>query len=414
MAKWLKNYNPQPSIDRLNKSRTINKDGNVQFGGFDIFVNSAHIDSMLELTIDLPTYEKRGLVERAIFKAGKNNITKNSLLKEINLIENEYIIAKDKKYYLVTSVSINRRRRKLTNKRIGGIHLSFPAKLPKPFVKARKHCDFFQYSLEKIDYPKDYLPAKVCIKAKSTHQAAMDALIGLNLYRSYLNFSNNLHYSYSFSIGARRKPINQILLGPIHTLHNINGQLATEEFWVDDDYRGICHTFDTPVVGEYEKKIKLAHEFIRKSKKLPYKESFEEALLRYNDALDGYDWTNGFIKLWSVLELLTNTLNEPYKKTIRRVAFLYKEHEIVRQSLEILKEYRNSVIHKGIATGDIQVFIYELKGFVEYLLWFLLNNKFNFSSFEEFAEFCEQPRDADILNRKFNILRNAKKFLKVR
>lgn len=202
LAKWLKNYNLQPSIDRLNKSRTINKDGNVQFGGFDIFINSAHIDSMLELAIDLPDYEKRGLVKSAIFEAGKKNITKNSLLKEVNLIEKQYDTAKDKKYYLVTSISINCRRRKLTNKRIGDIHLSFPVKLPKSFVKARKHCDFFRYSVENIDYPKDYLLAKVCIKAKSTHQAASDALIVLNLYRSYLNFSNNLHYSYSFSIGA--------------------------------------------------------------------------------------------------------------------------------------------------------------------------------------------------------------------
>ncbi len=157
----------------------------------------------------------------------------------------------------------------------------------------------------------------------------------------------------------------------------------------------------------------MAHDFIRKSKKLPYKESFEEALLRYNDALDGYDWNNSFIKLWGVLELLTNTLGGPYKTTIQRVAFLYEDYEVVRQSLEILKEYRNSIIHKGIATGDIQVFIYELKGYVEQLLLFLLNSKFNFSSFEEVAEFCDQPRDTAVLNRKFNIVRNAKKFLKV-
>ncbi len=202
MAKWLKHYDPQPLIDRLNKSRTLNKDGNVQFGGFDIFVNSAHIDSMLELAIDLPDYEKRGLVESAIFKAGKKNITKNSLLKEVNLIERQYHTAAEKTYHLVSSISINYLRRKLTNKRVNGLYLSFPMKLPKAFVKARKHCNFFQYSVEKIDYPRDYLLAKVCVKARSTHQAARDALIGLNLYRSYLNFSNNLHYSYSFSLGA--------------------------------------------------------------------------------------------------------------------------------------------------------------------------------------------------------------------
>jgi len=412
LAKWLKHYNPQPLIDRLNKSRTINKDGNVQFGGFDIFITLAHIDSMLELSIDLPDYEKRGLVEKAIFKAGKKNITKNSLLKEVNLIERQYHAAEDKTHYLVTSISINYRRRKLTNRRVGGLYLSFPMKLPKAFVKARKHCDFFQYSVEKIDYPRDYLLAKVRIKAKSTHQAVRDAIIGLNLYRSYLNFSNNLHHPYSFSIGAKRKPINQILLGPIHTLHNENGQLATEDFWTEEDYRGPCKTFDPIIVGEYEKKIKLAHDFIGKSKKLSYRESFEEALLRYNDALDGYDWNNAFIKLWSVLELLTNTLNEPYKTTIRRVAFFYEDYEIVRQSLEILKEYRNSVIHKGIAAGDIQVFIYELKRYVEQLLLFLLNSNFNLSSFEEVAEFCDQPRDTAVLNLKFNIVRNAKKFLK--
>jgi hypothetical protein len=412
VARWSKDYNPQPLLDRLNKSRSINKDGQVQFGGFGIYKYLAHIDLMLELAIDVPGYEKRGLVQNAIFKAGKATITKGSLLKELNLIEKQYLVAEDKIYYLASSISINYLRRKLPKRRIGDIYLSFTTKLSKPFIKARKHCSFFQYSADRIDYPRDYLLVKVRVKAKSTHQAVQNALIGLNLYRSFLNFSNNLHHSYSFSFGAKREPINQILLGPIHTLHNINGHLATEELWTEEDYRGPCKSFDPPVVGEYEKKIKLAHDFIRKSKMLAYKESFEEALLRYNDALDCYDWNNAFIKLWSVLELLTNTLNEPYKTTIRRAAFLYEDYQGAKQSLEILKEYRNSVIHRGGSAGDIQIFIYDLKGYVEGLLLFLLDTKFNFSSFEEVAEFFDQPRDAVVLNQKLNILTNAKKFLK--
>ena len=412
MARWSKDYNPQPLIDRLNKRRTINKEGQVQFGGFDIYKCLAHIDSMLELAIDVPSYEKRGLVRRAIFKAGKETITKSSLLKEVNLIEKQYLVAEDKIYYLVSSISINYLRRKLTQRRIGDIYLSFPTKLSRPFIKARQHCGFFQYSADKLNYPRDYLLVKVSVKAKSTHQAVQKALVGLNLYRSYLNFSNNLHHPYSFSFGSKREPINQILLGPIHTLHNKNGQLATEDLWVEEDYRGPCKAFDPTVVGEYEKKIKLAHDFMRKAKRLAYKESFEEALLRYNDALDCYDWNNAFIKLWSVLELLTNTLNEPYKTTIRRAAFLYEDYQGAKQSLEILKEYRNSVIHRGGAAGDIEIFIYDLKGYVEGLLLFLLDTKFKFSSFEEVAEFFDQPRDAAVLSRKFNILTNAKKFLK--
>jgi hypothetical protein len=216
MARWLKDYNPQPLIDRLNKSRSINKEGQVQFGGFDIYKCLAHIDLMLELAIDLPDYEKRGLVQNAIFKAGKVNITKDSLLKELTLIEKQYLVAEEKIYYLVSSISINYLRRKLPKRRIGDIYLSFSKSLPKSFIKARKYCNFFQYNVEKLEYPRDYLRVKVRVKSNSYHQAVQNALIGLNLYRSFLNFSNNLHHPYSFSFGAKREPINQILLGPIH------------------------------------------------------------------------------------------------------------------------------------------------------------------------------------------------------
>jgi hypothetical protein len=368
---------------------------------------------MLELAISLTDYEKRGLVQSAIFKAGKNIVTKSGLLKELNLLENQYYTAKINNYYLVTSISINRHRRKLSNRRIGDVYISFPGKFPKIFSKKKNRCNSFDSFLDKTQYPIDYMLAMVKVKAKSTHQAAINALIGLNLYRSYLNFSNNLHHPYSFFLGSKRIPINEILLGPLHSLYNENGDLVPDEFWYEEDYRGPCKTFDPPVVGEYEKKINLAHEFIGKSKKLRYMESVEEALLRYNDALDCYDWNVAFIKLWSVLELLTNTLNESYKTTIRRAAFIYKDYEIVKQSLEMLKDYRNNVIHKGVAAGDIQVFIYDLKGYVEQLLLFLINNKYVFFNFEEAAEFFDQHRDIVVLNRKFRMMKNAKKFFNV-
>jgi len=412
MSKWIKDFNPQPLIDRLNKTRAINQNGNVQFSGFDLLVNLAHIDSMLELSIDVPDYEKRGLIKSAIFKAGKQNITKKSLLKELNLLERQYYTVEEVKYYLRTSISINRYRRELNHKRIGDVYLSFPKELPKPFYESRKSVDFFRH-IEKIDYPKDYMIARVCVKATSVQQASNKALLGLNLYRAYLNYANNLHHSYSFSVGSRRKPINQILLGPIHTLHKENGQLATEEFWAEEDYREPRKTFDPPVVGEYEKKIQLAHDFIKKSKKLPYKEIFEDALLRYNDALDSYDWNNSFVKLWGVLEFLTDTLKDSYKTTIKRAAFIYKDYEVAKQSLEILRNYRNSVIHKGFAVGDIQVFIYDLKGYVEQLLFFLLNNKYAFSDLEEAAYFLDHPREKNLLNYRFKLLSNVKKFLNI-
>lgn len=132
-------------------------------------------------------------------------------------------------------------------------------------------------------------------------------------------------------------------------------------------------------------------------KRHKYPHVIQNAFIRYTRALDERDWTTAFLKLWSILELLTDTSKANYDTTIKRTAFLYKEREYNIQVLQHLKKYRNLSVHLDMGNSEIETYLYQLKNYVETLLSFHLQNKFNFDTIQEAAEFLSLPHEEEVL-----------------
>jgi hypothetical protein len=241
-------------------------------------------------------------------------------------------------------------------------------------------------------------------------QSGNKALDTIDLIRGIWNLWENRKHWIGLSSG-KRYPINKFVLGPLHTLHNPNGKLATKSWWYDPEY---VH----PPRLLYNQPRKLANlyqfessvrKYLRKSN---YSSVLELALILYTRALDLTNWEDSFLRLWIVLENLTRTSpKDNYAVTVRRASFIFGGEEYSRQVLKSLKDYRNQVVHAESESVDIEGYIYQLKRHVEALLEFLIRNKYGFKNLNDAMKLFDLPCDIQALRERSNLIRSAKQFL---
>jgi hypothetical protein len=201
-----------------------------------------------------------------------------------------------------------------------------------------------------------------------------------------------------------------LVVGPIHTLHKTTGELATNNWWYQTDYQGPVSVHD-PGDGKTEKMFRYADYTKKCLRRSGYGDHLVTCLLRYVRALDTPDWEDSYLRLWGVLEQLTNTgLQDNYKVTIRRASFIWKDRKYAQQILTHLRDCRNMAVHVGTENQDIETYMYQLKRHVEALTEFHLRNRFRFKTIAEAAEFMDLPDDSDELRRKMTIMKAARAF----
>lgn len=407
-AKWLKEYDPEHLAVRLEKSKSLGQDGRVSFDGFGFTEYIVVLNSMVSLNADITEFEKNKIVREAAFSlAKKEKISSDGLLKEIEVLEKKYLKQKPQKFILVSTLSINRFC-KLKRILLNGATITFHSSLPKTFTeeienKIKKPASYTIAG----EYPKNYIFVKTSVKAKSYSQASSIAIDSIDIIRGIWNlFYNRKQFRIS---SGRRDPVNNISFGPLHTIHFPNGKLATETWLYETGYMGPLKAFDLK-----NKKEEL-YEFQNKVRKLlnkyKFKKQIEVALRKYTQALDVRDWESSYVRLWGLLEYLTNTNeNESHKDTVKRTSFFFKERAYAKQVLNHLRDHRNRSVHTGVSNQNIEALLYQLKNFVEVVLEHQIANKFKFSSRDELTQFMNLPDDVAELKRRRKIISNALKF----
>ena len=181
----------------------------------------------------------------------------------------------------------------------------------------------------------------------------------------------------------------------MHTLHDQRGMLATETWWYEPDYREPIKVFtQDSKIEKMSVFLKNVRGYLKRSK---YAEDLKLAIIRYGRALDQVDLEASFLKLWGVLELLTDTVGSSYKITVRRASYIWKEREYHKEILSHLRDHRNSSVHAGKENHDVEMCTYQLKRYVELLLEFHLASSFGFQNIAHAAEFMDLPKDASKL-----------------
>jgi hypothetical protein len=388
--KWKKHFDPTPVISRMEETKSIRDDGKVRFEGFIHKEHESILYGMLQFPDRLPEAERRRILYRGIFAAAEvGQLSKDSLLKELNILDKSYWRKPQERFSLLTSLSFR------WNVNLKRIHLGRDQiildRIIKPRFRRESHLLIERAKSSLFaDLPWNYSPVRIHVTARSSSEAADIALNHLDLVRGIWNWFFNMRQFIRLSFGGKPKPINRIKTGPIHTLHYVNGKLAAEgTYWYDSTYLGPLKLLNlSPHAGDLNRFASKVLETLQGHK---YSSDIKDSIRRYGRSLDERNWNNAFLRLWSVLELLTDTGFQPYKVTIRRASYVFQERDYYTQVLKQLREYRNSTVHDDAESPEIEAYLYQLKNIVEALLSFHIFNSFGFSSINEAAQFLDLP-----------------------
>ncbi len=248
------------------------------------------------------------------------------------------------------------------------------------------------------DYPEDvlfegYAAVWIHVFGRSASEAMDGALGDLDLRRGIWNFALNRGSGATFP-PPMRGPINEVLAGPVYSLHLPDGSLATGYDWFDPQYTTPKHSRKFLRKWSEVRKDEEGIRFVLK--RSPYRKTLEDALRRYCRALDSVDLSSSFLNLWSLLETLTGiSPSDSHDKVVKRASFIYAdaERKTREQVLHHLRRYRNSYVHAGEGLDQAGDYLHHLRIYTERLLEFHLRNSRFFSSLEGAGRFLDLPPD---------------------
>jgi hypothetical protein len=392
-ARWADGFDTSLIATYLNRFTTVDPDGNLSFRTFGHQELISLLDAMVDCRPAIAHIDKQLILNQAMVNARrKGDITPRSLIQQIQRLEQRFQQLPDKELVLLTTISL-----KMTSElrpiRFEGCHIKFPPKILPTFEKARAELKDKAKHTIRGEHPSDYRWVTMNVRAKTAFQAIQSGMDKLDLFRGLLNFFH--HWGRHRLTVGYPKPVNEIVLGPFHTVHDDSGASAAEVWWFQPDYVGPVAPVDPLAKGKNPfPSIKKARERLRKH---PYAKVVEEALIRYVRALDQRDFENAFINLWGVLEHLTDTSWKNNQLTERRAGFLLGNDHFYREVLRHLRSHRNRSVHAGANSEFIETLVYQLKRVVEEHLRFHLFQGWRFGSHAETAEFMDLPIQSDAL-----------------
>jgi len=392
---------------RAERAKLDGDPGGFITGGFANSDFSIVLGGCLDFHPDLPEFERKRIVTRVSHDANMvRPITADSLLRQCSKLEQEYLALPKKPFRLLTEVSIWWTI-EVPRTCVGQTTVTFNPKTVRGFAERSR---LFNESRGSVGFalPDNYMRVSALVTARTPYEAAEKALNGIDLVRASWNLSLNRGKAWRHS-GGRPPPVNDIRLSPFHTVHESTGALATETYWYDPGFAKPASLFsDKP---RFTRLQEFARNLRARLTQLPYRQDMESALLRYVRALDSADLNDAFLRLWSLLEYLTDSGHDPYKVATRRAAFMFQDRERAQLVLTHLTQHRNRFVHAGSDSDEIESLVFLLKRHVDSLLLFHLGTSFGFTSRGEAARFMDLPPSKAEIDLRISRLRSARKFV---
>jgi hypothetical protein len=329
-----------------------------------------------------------------------------SIKNELRKLEAAYKNTPAVDYILATSISIPN---DLVIPRIQSPRatITFPKSLPRKISRKELQFDFQLASHD--PHPAGYRPVLIHLKSRSVAEAVEVALDEVDYVRVIWNLYNN-GVRESGSPGKVR-PINRIRLGQVHTLHQKSGKLVDpiyRSYWYERTYVYQEYSASAVSSSKWQQIKKHEAKVRRRLARCPYEADLIRSFVRYARALDSPDDETAFLKLWSLLEFLTNTDN--YDRLIDRVKFLYEDVASNATIMQHLRYRRNNFAHSAIEATRPRLLLYQLEPYVERLMRFHLFTRAKFANREDAAGYLDFPKDPDDIRDRIKRYRMALAF----
>lgn len=236
---WNTDINPSPIFDKFNKIANL-KDGKIiSFTGMNFEELTGLLNEFIELDSTITYDDCKDIISRAITNCKPDGeINKKNISRELSKAEKAFLKSPYKKYIYITRTTL--KNCNLKSYKFNNCNITFKKYLPPKFLKNRNKIVESTYlhhrSHNLLDqeilnsmYVVVSCSAKSITEAFLLSQNSIDTLFGL--WNLYLNLRKGMRSSSSFRV------INDICLGPIFTIHNTNGTIATRDYWDIPLYR---------------------------------------------------------------------------------------------------------------------------------------------------------------------------------
>lgn len=375
-------------------------------GGFFYSDFAIILGGCIDFEPAVPEFERNRIVQKVIRSTLPRPITAKTLLTACSTLESEYLATPVKPYRLLTEISLWWTL-DVPKAKIDDVSITFKPTLARAYsLRAKLARDSLMTLGHEL--PSNYMRVSAQLHARSPFEAAERGLEALDLLRASWNLALNRGKSWRYTTG-RPSPVNDIRLSPLHTVHESSGVLATDTFWYDPGYRKPATPFNDKSV--FPQLIDFSKYLRKRLTVSPYRDDLRTALIRYVRALDSADLTDTFLRLWGLLEYLTNSTHDPYKVAIRRAAFMFEDRERALLVLSNLTSFRNRYVHAGSDPQEVESLVFQLKRYIDALLLFHLGNPFGFASREDASLFMDLPPDPTKLKHRVRRLRQALHFI---
>lgn len=310
--KWNKSsrFKPEVVLKRIAavRTRTPGSKGS-SFSGWELDLSMPSLHSMLQFPEAAQHVDHATLIWKAVSQ-DPDELTKDSFLKEINRQLSATLSQRDEHFRVLTSLSLQSNL-KLGTITIDGVRLHFSGRsYPRKFIEPRSKVIQSQ-SLPVTEDSQNYSKVVANVIAKNPANAITLSIRSIDLYRSLWCLFCNAEMEL---LGQSWIPINSVRLGAIHSVHHLDGSVAIDSAWFEPH-----HISTSPHTPKDLIRLKgRVLSSLKAIKRCPYSEAIHQALLMYVRALDEWNQTTAFTKLWSALERLTSPGRADYDAVVRR------------------------------------------------------------------------------------------------
>lgn len=402
---------PATYLAKVEAVRSLASDGKPSYSTLRVDEMAFVLAGALDFASDIPAYVRERLVTQALFApVGKGSKLKDTFLPALDAELARYWRQAIHPFLVSAGISLRLPGTAATFQVREEIRLSFPTRFARRLAHARSAVLKEQTSFAQEVLPSGYRPVVVRVSARTAHEAVDRAIDAIDYLRGIWNYFFNRQQAWRLSTG-RTEPVNRIRLHPIHSVHELDGKAATESWWYQPEYRAAASVLD--VSREWSRMSTFTRRVRQYLTHNAYRPAIEGGLRQYVRALDRSDMSDGFMRLWAVLEVLTATAGLKYEETIRRASFVFADADLMQLILNNLRRERNRLVHEGQDSHAGEMCMYQLKQYVEALLEFHIRNRFRFQTLDEAGAFLGLPRNLQALEQKMKHFRAAKQYQKL-
>lgn len=392
-------FNPAVILSRIEESRTVSPDGSVAFNGFEWADLAPVLESMLEFT-DAPHGLTMGMLVDKGLSGCLTPLTPETFLSAVNSALQSKASGPPRIFHVLTSVSIDRMSVPQSLS-VGGVTIRF-LKGDYPHRYKDRAAVLSRRFPASVPTPADYTKLIGYVKASSPEAAFHIASQAFETARAIWCMASNPSAQFFFGTPPR-SPINVVRAGEFHTVHEIDGAMATQTVWYQTQYQSTkVYRSDDPKL-----RVKFCRRNLARVAKSAYSDKLVAALTRYAAAFDEPDPNVAFIRLWSAMEMLTSPGAADHQKLVNRCASMFLEGAFHTQILEHLREYRNASVHAAEYTESARTLCYHLQRYFISLMGFHIHNAGVFGTLDEANIFLDAPREIETLKRQLFLVKKA-------